>query len=237
MGRFSSLFDTKQQEENRKLVQGYIAERARRTEGSVARPASPISNSSPQGELQATAQKSGSFDSSPLGYRERWLSKGQGTTKPAGFSFKLPKMNPVENNGGGYNWSEKQGAIGNVEKPVQNPTATAPARTYNTPTTLSPEAMANLKSYQANNGTASQNLSGGVPVDFQGLVKDAYENTREYAYLNRLSQKPIVGKLAPVVGAGQYVLLNIDSGFEGIRNTAEQIMSDDKISSQNMKMV
>lgn len=234
MGRFSSLFDTKQQEENRKLVQGYIAERARRTEGSVARPASPISNSSPQGEIQATAQKSSTFDSSPLGYRERWLSKGQGTTKPAGFSFKLPKMNPVENNGGGYNWSEKQGAIGNVEKPVQNPTATAPARTYNTPTTLSPEAMANLKSYQANNGTASQNLSGGVPIDFQGLVKDAYENTREYDYLNRLSQKPIVGKLAPVVGAGQYVLSNIDSGFEGIRNTAEQIMSDDKISSQNM---
>ena len=234
MGRFSSLFDTKQQEENRKLVQGYIAERARRTEGSVARPASSISNSSPQGEIQATAQKSSTFDSSPLGYRERWLNKGQGTTKPAGFSFKLPKMNPVENNGGGYNWSEKQGAIGNVEKPVQNPTATAPAKTYNTPTTLSPEAMANLKSYQANNGTASQNLSGGVPVDFQGLVKDAYENTREYAYLNRLSQKPIVGKLAPVVGAGQYVLSNIDSGFEGIRNTAEQIMSDDKISSQNM---
>ena len=234
MGRFSSLFDTKQQEENRKLVQGYIAERARRTEGSVARPASPISNSSPQGELQATAQKSSTFDSSPLGYRERWLSKGQGTTKPAGFSFKLPKMNPVENNGGGYNWSEKQGAIGNIEKPVQNPTATAPAKTYNTPTTLSPEAMANLKSYQSNNGITSQNLSDGVPVDFQGLVKDAYENTREYAYLNRLSQKPVVGKLAPVVGAGQYVLSNIDSGFEGIRNTAEQIMSDDKISSQNM---
>lgn len=234
MGRFSSLFDTKQQEENRKLVQGYIAERARRTEGSVARPASPISNSSPQGEIQATAQKSSTFDSSPLGYRERWLNKGQGTTKPAGFSFKLPKMNPVENNGGGYNWSEKQGAIGNVEKPVQNPTVTAPPRTYNTPTTLSPEAMANLKSYQANNGATSQNLSGGVPIDFQGLVKDAYENTREYAYLNRLSQKPVVGKLAPVVGAGQYVLSNIDSGFEGIRNTAEQIMSDEKISSQNM---
>jgi len=198
MGRFSSLFDTKQQEENRKLVQGYIAERARRTEGSVARPASPISNSSPQGELQATAQKSSTFDSSPLGYRQRWLEKN----KP--------------------------------QAPKVTPTATAPARTYNTPTTLSPEAMANLKSYQANNGTTSQNLSGGVPVDFQGLVKDAYENTREYAYLNRLSQKPVVGKLAPVVGAGQYVLSNIDSGFEGIRNTAEQIMSDDKISSQNM---
>ena len=198
MGRFSSLFDTKQQEENRKLVQGYIAERARRTEGSVARPASPISNSSPQGELQATAQKSSTFDSSPLGYRQRWLEKN----KP--------------------------------QAPKVTPTATAPARTYNTPTTLSPEAMANLKSYQSNNGITSQNLSGGVPVDFQGLVKDAYENTREYAYLNRLSQKPIVGKLAPVVGAGQYVLSNIDSGFEGIRNTAEQIMSDDKISSQNM---
>ena len=198
MGRFSSLFDTKQQEENRKLVQGYIAERARRTEGSVARPASPISNSSPQGEIQATAQKSSTFDSSPLGYRQRWLEKN----KP--------------------------------QAPKVTPTATAPARTYNTPTTLSPEAMANLKSYQANNGTTSQNLSGGVPMDFQGLVKDAYENTREYDYLNRLSQKPIVGKLAPVVGAGQYVLSNIDSGFEGIRNTAEQIMSDDKISSQNM---
>ena len=198
MGRFSSLFDTKQQEENRKLVQGYIAERARRTEGSVARPASPISNSSPQGEIQATAQKSSTFDSSPLGYRQRWLEKN----KP--------------------------------QAPKVTPTATAPARTYNTPTTLSPEAMANLKSYQANNGTTSQNLSGGVPIDFQGLVKDAYENTREYAYLNRLSQKPVVGKLAPVVGAGQYVLSNIDSGFEGYRNTAEQIMSDEKISSQNM---
>lgn len=198
MGRFSSLFDTKQQEENRKLVQGYIAERARRTEGSVARPASPISNSSPQGEIQATAQKSSTFDSSPLGYRQRWLEKN----KP--------------------------------QAPKVTPTATAPARTYNTPTTLSPEAMANLKSYQANNGTTSQDLSGGVPIDFQGLVKDAYENTREYAYLNRLSQKPVVGKLAPVVGAGQYVLSNIDSGFEGYRNTAEQIMSDEKISSQNM---
>lgn len=198
MGRFSSLFDTKQQEENRKLVQGYIAERARRTEGSVARPASPISNSSPRGELQATAQKSSTFDSSPLGYRQRWLEKN----KP--------------------------------QAPKVTPTATAPARTYNTPTTLSPEAMANLKSYQSNNGITNQNLSGGVPVDFQGLVKDAYENTREYAYLNRLSQKPIVGKLAPVVGAGQYVLSNVDSGFEGIRNTAEQIMSDEKISSQNM---
>lgn len=198
MGRFSSLFDTKQQEENRKLVQGYIAERARRTEGSVARPASPISNSSPQGELQATAQKSSTFDSSPFGYHQRWLEKN----KP--------------------------------QAPKVTPTATAPARTYNTPTTLSPEAMANLKNYQANNGTTSQSFSKEVPIDFQGLVKDAYENTREYAYLNRLSQKPIVGKLAPVVGAGQYVLSNIDSGFEGIRNTAEQIMSDDKISSQNM---
>lgn len=198
MGRFSSLFDTKQQEENRKLVQGYIAERARRTEGSVARPASPISNSSPQGELQATAQKSSTFDSSPLGYRERWLNEH----KP--------------------------------QAPKVTPTATAPVRTYNTPTTLSPEAMANLKSYQSNNGTTSQNLSGGVPADFQGLVKDAYQNTREYAYLNRLSQKPIVGKLAPYVGAGQYALSRIDSGFEGIRNTAEQLMSDEKISSQNM---
>lgn len=198
MGRFSSLFDTKQQEENRKLVQGYIAERARRTEGSVARPASPISNSSPQGEIQATAQKSSTFDSSPLGYRERWLNEH----KP--------------------------------QAPKVTPTATAPVRTYNTPTTLSPEAMANLKSYQSNNGTTSQNLSGGVPVDFQGLVKDAYQNTREYAYLNRLSQKPIVGKLAPYVGAGQYALSRIDSGFEGIRNTAEQLMSDEKISSQNM---
>ena len=198
MGRFSSLFDTKQQEENRKLVQGYIAERARRTEGSVARPASPISNSSPQGELQATAQKSSTFDSSPLGYRQRWLEKN----KP--------------------------------QAPKVTPTATAPARTYNTPTTLSPEAMANLKNYQANGGTTSQSFSKEVPIDFQGLVKDSYENTREYDYLNRLSQKPIVGKLAPVVGAGQYVLSNIDSGFEGIRNTAEQIMSDEKISSQNM---
>ena len=235
MGRFSSLFDTKQQEENRKLVQGYIAERARRTEGSVARPASPISNSSPQGELQATAQKSGSFDSSPLGYRERWLNKGQGTTKPAGFSFKLPKMNPVENNGGGYNWSEKQGAIGNVEKPVQNPYVGQPEEYYEK--LWQDYSKSHKKIIPDNyNGRAdfAPNINPMSKEEYKNLLKGDYEKSGEYQFMNELSKSPVGGAIAPGFGIAWNAVQGSIAGAEGIVNTAHQLASKEKLKPESM---
>ena len=235
MGRFNSLFDTKQQEENRKLVQGYIAERARRTEGSVARPASPISNSSPQGELQATAQKSGSFDSSPLGYRERWLSKGQGTTKPAGFPFKLPKMNPVENNGGGYNWSEKQGAIGNVEKPVQNPYVGQPEEYYEK--LWQDYSKSHKKIIPDNyNGRAdfAPNINPMSKEEYKNLLKGDYEKSGEYQFMNELSKSPVGGAIAPGFGIAWNAIQGSIAGAEGIVNTAHQLASKEKLKPESM---
>lgn len=235
MGRFSSLFDTKQQEENRKLVQGYIAERARRTEGSVARPASPISNSSPQGELQATAQKSSTFDSSPLGYRERWLSKGQGTTKPAGFSFKLPKMNPVENNGGGYNWSEKQGAIGNVEKPVQNPHVGQPEEYYEK--LWQDYSNSHKKIIPDNyNGRAdfAPNINPMSKEEYKNLLKGDYEKSGEYQFMNELSKSPVGGAIAPGFGTAWNAIQGSIAGAEGIVNTAHQLASKEKLKPESM---
>ena len=235
MGRFSSLFDTKQQEENRKLVQGYIAERARRTEGSVARPASPISNSSPQGEIQATAQKSGSFDSSPLGYRERWLNKGQGTTKPAGFSFKLPKMNPVENNGGGYNWSEKQGAIGNVEKPVQNPYVGQPEEYYEK--LWQDYSKSHKKIIPDNyNGRAdfAPNINPMSKEEYKNLLKGDYEKSGEYQFMNELSKSPVGGAIAPGFGIAWNAVQGSIAGAEGIVNTAHQLASKEKLKPESM---
>lgn len=235
MGRFSSLFDTKQQEENRKLVQGYIAERARRTEGSVARPASPISNSSPQGEIQATAQKSGSFDSSPLGYRERWLNKGQGTTKPAGFSFKLPKMNPVENNGGGYNWSEKQGAIGNVEKPAQNSYVGQPEEYYEK--LWQDYSKSHKKIIPDNyNGRAdfAPNINPMSKEEYKNLLKGDYEKSREYQFMNELSKSPVGGAIAPGFGIAWNAIQGSIAGAEGIVNTAHQLASKEKLKPESM---
>ena len=235
MGRFSSLFDTKQQEENRKLVQGYIAERARRTEGSVARPASPISNSSPQGEIQATAQKSGSFDSSPLGYRERWLNKGQGTTKPAGFSFKLPKMNPVENNGGGYNWSEKQGAIGNAEKPAQNSYVGQPEEYYEK--LWQDYSKSHKKIIPDNyNGRAdfAPNINPMSKEEYKNLLKGDYEKSGEYQFMNELSKSPVGGAIAPGFGIAWNAIQGSIAGAEGIVNTAHQLASKEKLKPESM---
>ena len=235
MGRFSSLFDTKQQEENRKLVQGYIAERARRTEGSVARPASPISNSSPQGELQATAQKSSTFDSSPLGYRERWLNKGQDTMKPAGFSFKLPKMNPIENNGGGYNWSEKQGAIGNAEKPVQNPHVGQPEEYYEK--LWQDYSNSHKKIIPDNyNGRAdfAPNINPMSKEEYKNLLKGDYEKSGEYQFMNELSKSPVGGAIAPGFGTAWNAIQGSIAGAEGIVNTAHQLVSKEKLKPESM---
>ena len=109
------------------------------------------------------------------------------------------------------------------------------AKKYSAGQMLNGEAMNNLKKYQSENATSNATFKAGVPEDFKPIEKDAYEDTQEYQYLNRLSQKPIVGKLAPVLGVGQYVLSNADNGIEGIKNVALQAVSKDKIDSHNMQ--
>ena len=209
MGRFNSLFDTKQQEENRKLVQGYIAERARRTEGSVARPASPISNTSPSTQTAPQAQTAPLPAPKTKQYQDRWLASRK---------FQL---------------SEKQ--IQQKEKiQAEKNMLSTPAVTAPTSTTLSKEALANLQSYQKSVPESHQEFVKGHIDGAKPLVRDTYENTREYQYLNNLSQKPFIGGAAFFLGDAMYSASRIGSGIEGIINIGEQLMSPEKISPDNM---
>lgn len=109
------------------------------------------------------------------------------------------------------------------------------AKKYSAGQTLNSEAMNNLKKYQSENATSNATFKAGVPEDFKPIEKDAYENTQEYQYLNRLSQKPIVGKLAPVVGAAQYVAANAYNGADGLKNIARQAFTKEKLKPNDMK--
>ena len=179
MGRLSSLFDTKRNEENRRLINGYFEEKAKR-------------ESLPKTEYRTNPE--------------------QVNTAPTSYSpVKVEMENPAPSND------------------------VSLAKKYSAGQMLNSEAMNNLKKYQSENATSNAAFKAGVPEDFKPIEKDAYENTQEYQYLNRLSQKPIVGKLAPVLGVGQYVLSNADNGIEGIKNVALQAVSKDKIDSHNMQ--
>lgn len=179
MGRLSSLFDTKRNEENRRLINGYFEEKAKR-------------ESLPKTEYRTNTE--------------------QVNTAPTSYSpVKVEMENPSPSND------------------------VSLAKKYSAGQMLNSEAMNNLKKYQSENATSNAAFKAGAPENFKPIEKDAYENTQEYQYLNRLSQKPIVGKLAPVLGVGQYVLSNADNGIEGIKNVALQAVSKDKIDSHNMQ--
>ena len=179
MGRLDSLLDDKLREKNRRLIEGYIAEKAKR-------------ESLPKTEYRTNTE--------------------QVNTAPTSYSpVKVEMANPAPSND------------------------VSLAKKYSAGQMLNSEAMNNLKKYQSENATSNAAFKAGVPEDFKPIEKDAYENTQEYQYLNRLSQKPIVGKLAPVLGVGQYVLSNADNGIEGIKNVALQAVSKDKIDSHNMQ--
>ena len=179
MGRLDSLLDDKLREKNRRLIEGYIAEKAKR-------------ESLPKIEYRTNTE--------------------QVNTAPTSYSpVKVEMENPAPSND------------------------VSLAKKYSAGQMLNSEAMNNLKKYQSENATSNAAFKAGVPEDFKPIEKDAYENTQEYQYLNRLSQKPIVGKLAPVLGVGQYVLSNADNGIEGIKNVALQAVSKDKIDSHNMQ--
>ena len=109
------------------------------------------------------------------------------------------------------------------------------AKKYSAGQMLNGEAMNNLKKYQSENATSNAAFKAGVPEDFKPIEKDAYEDTQEYQYLNRLSQKPIVGKLAPVVGAAQYVAANAYNGADGLKNIARQAFTKEKLKPNDMK--
>ena len=248
MGRLDSLLDDKLREKNRNLVLGYIQkrateERARQKEQSAKMNTAPMDNgaknsiadSSPSyPSLNSEVMNSAGDESLAEKYRSN-MQFGGIHDAPVSLPFKLPKMNPVENNGNGYNWSEKQGTIGNAEQSVQKPHMELTEKDYDK--LWQDYSKSHPKRIPDNyNGRAdfAPNINPMGEEEYKSLLKGDYEKSGEYQFLNELSKNPIGGRIAPVFGTAWNAMQSSIAGAEGIVNTAHQLVSKEKLKPESM---
>lgn len=248
MGRLDSLLDDKLREKNRNLVLGYIQkrdneERARQRAQSAKMNTAPIdsgaNNSTVDVPSSLSSMNTGSMSSAgdeslAQKYRSN-MQFGGIHDAPVSLPFKLPKMNPVENNGNGYNWSEKQGAIGNAEQSVQKPHVELTEKDYDK--LWQDYSKSHPKRIPDNyNGRAdfAPNINPMGEEEYKSLLKGDYEKSGEYQFLNELSKNPIGGRIAPVFGTAWNTMQSSIAGAEGIVNTAHQLVSKEKLKPESM---
>ena len=248
MGRLDSLLDDKLREKNRNLVLGYIQkraneERARQRAQSAKMNTAPIDSGannltvnvpSSHSSMNTGSMNSAGDESLAEKYKSN-IQFGGIHDAPVSLPFKLPKMNPVENNGNGYNWSEKQGAIGNAEQSVQKPHVELTEKDYDK--LWQDYSKSHPKRIPDNyNGRAdfAPNINPMGEEEYKSLLKGDYEKSGEYQFLNELSKNPIGGRIAPVFGTAWNAMQSSIAGAEGIVNTAHQLVSKEKLKPESM---
>ena len=248
MGRLDSLLDDKLREKNRNLVLGYIQkrdneERARQRAQSAKMNTAPIdsgvNNSTVDVPSSHSSMNTGRMNSAgDESLAEKYKSNmqfGGIHDAPVSLPFKLPKMNPVENNGNGYNWSEKQGTIGNAEQSVQKPHVELTEKDYEK--LWQDYSKSRPKRIPDNyNGRAdfAPNINPMGEEEYKSLLKGDYEKSGEYQFLNELSKNPIGGRIAPLFGTAWNAMQSSIAGAEGIVNTAHQLVSKEKLKPESM---
>ena len=248
MGRLDSLLDDKLREKNRNLVLGYIQkrdneERARQRAQSAKMNTAPIdsgvNNSTVDVPSSHSSMNTGRMNSAgDESLAEKYKSNmqfGGIHDAPVSLPFKLPKMNPVENNGNGYNWSEKQGTIGNAEQSVQKPHVELTEKDYEK--LWQDYSKSHPKRIPDNyNGRAdfAPNINPMGEEEYKSLLKGDYEKSGEYQFLNELSKNPIGGRIAPLFGTAWNAMQSSIAGAEGIVNTAHQLVSKEKLKPESM---
>ena len=248
MGRLDSLLDDKLREKNRNLVLGYIQkrdneERARQRAQSAKMNTAPIdsgvNNSTVDVPSSHSSMNTGRMNSAgDESLAEKYKSNmqfGGIHDAPVSLPFKLPKMNPVENNGNGYNWSEKQGTIGNAEQSVQKPHVELTEKDYEK--LWQDYSKSHPKRIPDNyNGRAdfAPNINPMGEEEYKSLLKGDYEKSGEYQFLNELSKNPIGGRIAPVFGTAWNAMQSSIAGAEGVVNTAHQLVSKEKLKPESM---
>ena len=221
MGRLSSLFDNKKREENRRLIEGYISEKAKR-------------EAIPQGGYRTNT---GAMNTAPTSYSPAKI-EGAVDATPTEPSLYAKYKNPLEN----------KVAYGGIhDAPVsfakQNPTAGSEIKPHVTLTDADYEKM--WQEYSAShpmrmpenyNGRAefATNANPMSKDDYMALLKGDYEKSGEYKFLNTLSQVPVAGKAAPLLGTAWNMTQSTLSGAEGLVNTARQTFSKDKLKPEDM---
>lgn len=220
MGRLSSLFDTKRNEENRRLINGYFEEKAKR-------------ESLPKTEYRTNT---GATSTAPSSYSPI-NAESSVTTTPAEPSLYAKYKSPLENKviyGGIHD------APVSFVKPKQATAENTPPITL---TDADYEKMWQdyskrhpVRIPENYNGRAefATNANPMSKDDYMALLKGDYEKTGEYKFLNTLSQVPVAGKVAPLMGTAWNMTQSTLSGAEGLVNTARQTFSKDKLKPEDM---
>ena len=220
MGRLSSLFDNKKREENRRLIEGYISEKAKRE---------AIPQSGYRTNTGATSTAPSSY--SPIN------AESSVTTTPAEPSLYAKYKSTLENK---VTYGGIHDAPVSFVKPKQATAENTPPITL---TDADYEKMWQdyskrhpVRIPENYNGRAefATNANPMSKDDYMALVKGDYEKSGEYKFLNTLSQVPVAGKAAPLLGTAWNMTQSTLSGAEGLVNTARQTFSKEKLKPEDM---
>lgn len=211
MGRLSSLFDTKRNEENRRLINGYFEEKAKR-------------ESLPKTEYRANTEQ---VNTAPTSYSPVKVEMENPapsndvslyTKYKAREGYITPDVKPVNQTNTYNNLMERDGYIAQT---TSNHNTNQIKPSYAEKIGISKEEInKRVKEYMAK----QQRESYG---------QDFYENTKEYQAYNKLSQLPIIGNYAPMLALGEYALSVPISSAEGAANLVKQVISKDKLDESN----
>ena len=211
MGRLSSLFDTKRNEENRKLINGYLEEKAKR-------------ESLPKIEYRANTEQ---INTAPSSYSPVKVEMANPvpsndvnlyTKYKAREGYITPDVKPVDQIN---TYNNLMGRDGYVTQTTSNQNNNQIKPSYEEKLGIPKEEIQKrVKEYMAK----QQRESYG---------QDFYENTKEYQAYNKLSQLPIIGNYAPMLALGEYALSVPISSAEGAANLVKQVISKDKLDESN----
>ena len=210
MGRLSSLFDTKRNEENRRLINGYFEEKAKRE----FLPKTEYRTNTEQVNTAPTSYSPVKVDSINAPMNDVNLY----TKYKAREGYITPDVKPVDQIN---TYNNLMGRDGYVIQTTSNQNNNQIKPSYEEKLGIPKEEIQKrVKEYMAK----QQRESYG---------QDFYENTKEYQAYNKLSQLPIIGNYAPMIALGEYALSVPISSAEGAANLVKQVISKDKLDESN----